>query len=156
MTFFGRVKLNKLVWRAYFKSFYERHQPITGRIYQKLEFGPALIEMIPVMNDLLRDGELEIRFHGDKKEFRPVAKVDPALNLFSPQDIDYLLESLRHYWDMTGTETSDQSHGIAWRSRNIGDLMPYEASYFNDDPLPEEKLHRLANIALNNKLPRSH
>jgi hypothetical protein len=55
MAFFGRIKLNKILWRADFKSFYERRQPVTGRTYQKLEFGPALVEMWPVMNDLLRD-----------------------------------------------------------------------------------------------------
>jgi hypothetical protein len=48
---------------------------------------------------------------------------------------------------MTGTETSDESHGIAWKSREIGDAIPYEAAYFEDKPLSSSALERLAGIA---------
>jgi hypothetical protein len=149
MTFFGRIKLNKIIWRADFRSFYERHQPVTGRTYQKLKWGPALIEMMPVMQDLFREDLLieESEVHHGKTEYRPIAKVDPILRLFSPEDIEYLDESLRHYWDKTGTESSDESHGVAWRSRQIGDAIPYEAAYFEDKPLPKATLQRLAGIA---------
>jgi len=146
MAFFGRVKLNKILWRADFKSFYERRQPVTGRAYQKLAFGPALLEMWPVMNDLLREDLLieEPRAQGEMTEHRPIAKAEPVLRCFSPEDIEYLDESLRHYWNMTGTETSDESHGTAWKTRNIGDAIPYEAAYFEDKPLPQATLQRLA------------
>jgi Protein of unknown function (DUF4065) len=149
MKFFGRTKLHKILWRADFRSFYERRQPVTGRMYQKLEFGPAVVEMAPVMQELLRSNYLveEPRVHGTKPEYRPVPKVEPILRFFSPDDIDYLAESLRHYWDMTGTETSDESHGIAWKSRMIGDPIPYEAAYFEDKPLSSSALERLAGIA---------
>jgi hypothetical protein len=149
MKFFGRVKLNKIIWRADFRSFYARHQPVTGRTYQKLKWGPALIEMMPVMQDLFREDLLieEPELHGGKTEYRPVAKADPVLRLFSPEDIEYLDESLRHYWDKTGTETSDESHGIAWKAHVIGDAIPYEAAYFEDKPLPKATLQRLAEHA---------
>jgi hypothetical protein len=149
MTFFGRTKLHKILWRADFRSFYERRQPITGRMYQKLEFGPALIEMLPVMQELLKTAALieEPRLHGENTEYRPVPQVEPVLKFFSPEDLEYLGESLRHYWSMTGTETSDESHGIAWKSRHIGDLIPYEASFFEDKHLSVPTLQKLANLA---------
>ncbi len=150
MALFGRIKLNKILWRADFKSFYERGQPVTGRTYQKLEWGPALIEMWPIMNDLLREGLLVEEEHivpGDKAEHRPITKADPVLRLFSPEDIEYLDESLHHYWNMTGMESSDKSHGTAWKTRNIGDAIPYEAAYFEDKPLPKTTLQRLAEQA---------
>lgn len=151
MEYFGRVKLNKIIWRADFLSFFQRRQPVTGRTYQKLKQGPALIEITPVMHDLLRDGFLieETRLHGRRQEHRPVAKADPVLKLFSPEDLEFLDESLRHYWTMTGTETSDESHGIAWKTHQIGDAIPYEASYFEDKPLPETTLRRIAKDARN-------
>ena len=154
MKFFGRIKLNKIIWRADFRSFYERHQPVTGRTYQKLKWGPALIEMMPVMQDLFREDLLveEPEQHGGKTEYRPVAKADPVLRLFSPEDIEFLDESLRHYWNKTGTEASDESHGIAWKSRQIGDAIPYEAAYFEDKPLPKATLQRLAEHARRLKL----
>jgi Protein of unknown function (DUF4065) len=149
MKFFGRIKLNKIIWRADFRSFYERRQPVTGRTYQKLQWGPALTEMMPIMNDLLREGLLieEPQSRGGKKEFRPVAKADPVLRLFSAEDLEFLDESLHHYWDKTGSEASDESHGVAWKSRNIGDAIPYEAAYFEDKALPKATLKRLAERA---------
>lgn len=150
MGFFGRIKLNKILWRADFRSFYERGQPVTGRPYQKLEWGPALTEMVLVMHDLLREDLLteETQVHGERTEYRPVAKVDPVLKFFSPEDLEFLDESLRHYWDMTGTESSDESHGIAWQTRNIGDGIPYESSFFEDRPLPHGTLQKLARLAV--------
>lgn len=149
MVFFGRIKLNKILWRADFRSFYERGQPVTGRTYQKLELGPAPEEMVPVMNDLLREGSLfeEPRQHGDATEQRPVPKADPVLTIFSAEDIQYLDESLHHYWEMTGTESSDESHGIAWKTRELGEGIPYEAAYFEDRPLPNRTISRFAKLA---------
>lgn len=157
MKFFGRIKLNKILWRADFRSFYERHQPVTGRAYQKLEWGPALIEMLPVLQELLRDGALvqEPRAHAGNTEYRPIPKAEPNLRFFSPDDLDYLDESLRHYWSMTGTESSDESHGIAWKSRMIGDAIPYEAAYFEDKPLPNAALQKFAGIARKSNLRSS-
>ena len=149
MTFFGRIKLNKILWRADFRSFYERRQPVTGRTYQKLPLGPAPIEMVPVLYELRQEGLLseESRMHGSKEEHRPIATTEPVLKFFSPEDIEYLDESLRHYWNMTGAETSDESHGIAWKTRSVGDAIPYEASFFNDKPLSRKALQKLADIA---------
>ncbi len=154
MRFFGRIKLNKILWRADFRSFYERHQPVTGRTYQRLPWGPALIEMLPVMQDLLREGALtqEARVDAGNTEYRPVAKVEPALKLFSPEDLEYLDESVHHYRNMTGAESSDESHGVAWKSRMDGDAIPYEAVYFEDKPLPQAELDKLATIARKSKL----
>ena len=42
---FGKVKLNKILWRADFKAFAERRVPLTGRTYQKLAAVPAPLEM---------------------------------------------------------------------------------------------------------------
>jgi hypothetical protein len=149
MMFFGRIKLNKILWRADFKSFYERGQPVTGRTYQKLEWGPALEEMVPVINDLLRERLMveEPRQRGDTIEHRAVPRADPVLKFFSPEDIAYLNESVRHYWDMTGTESSDESHGIAWKTRNLNEGIPYEAAYFEDRLLPNSTLERFADLA---------
>jgi hypothetical protein len=85
--------------------------------------------------------------YGNATEYRPIAKADPVLKFFSPEDLEFLDESLRHYWDMTGMESSDESHGVAWKSREIGDPIPYEAAYFEDKPLPKAALQRLAETA---------
>jgi|GraSoiStandDraft_4_1057263.scaffolds.fasta_scaffold198494_2 hypothetical protein len=149
MQLFDRIKLNKILWRADFRAFYERRQPVTGRTYQRLPWGPALIEMLPVMQELMKEGALteEARVHGGSTEYRPIAKAEPVLKFFSREDLEYLDESIEHYRNMTGTERDDQAHGIAWKSRNDGDAIPYEAAYFEDKPLPQASLERLARIA---------
>jgi len=97
----------------------------------------------------LREGALtqEARVDAGNTEYRPVAKVEPVLKLFSPEDLEYLDESVHHYWNMTGAESSDESHGVAWKSRMDGDAIPYEAAYFEDRPLPQAVLDKLARIA---------
>ena len=117
-------------------------------MYQRLQFGPAPVEMPPVMNELLRDGLVrqERREVFGHTEHRSVPLVDPVLNFFSKDDVAFLDESIGHYWAMTGMETSDESHGVAWKSRSDGDLIPYEASYFEDAPLRDTTLENLAKV----------
>ncbi|MER9402708.1 Panacea domain-containing protein [Mesorhizobium caraganae] len=149
MERFGAIKLNKILWRADFRSYFERLTPVTGRQYQRIKLGPAPVEMAPVVNEMLRDHLLRIdpRQIGPHVEARHVALVDPVLNFFSPDDLKYWDEAISHYWNMTGAETSDHSHGIAWRSRENGDPMPYQSAFFEDEPLPPAGLSRFASMA---------
>ena len=147
--FFGLVKLNKIIWRADFESLAQRGQPVTGRQYQRLKQGPAPVEMLPVLNELQANGLLLLKKvpQGNYEEQRPIALEDPVLNLFSPQDIECLDRSILSYWEMTGKEASDVSHGIAWRSREDGEAMPYELAYLSDQPLGRSQQTRLLKMA---------
>src|SRR5260370_40915264 len=74
---FGLTKLNKIIWRADFTSYAERGVPVTGRAYQRLKFGPAPIEMLPVLNELEQRGDieyLETEFGDEIAEKRVIAK----------------------------------------------------------------------------------
>lgn len=149
MPRFGAIKLNKILWRADFRSYYEREVPVTGRQYQRLELGPAPVEMPPVVLGLLREGLLRIDrvSVAGKVEHRHIALADPVLQFFSPQDIDYLDEAIAHYYDMSGSESSDESHGVAWRTRSNGDPMPYQLAFLDDNPLPVATMQRAVELA---------
>ena len=149
MDHFGAIKLNKILWRADFRSYAARGIPVTGRQYQRLSMGPAPVEMPPVINDLLRAGALTIerRTIGRHEEKRHVARVEPVLRAFSQEDLDYVDEAIEHYRHLTGTEASDESHGVAWKTRQDGDPMPYQSAYFEDGPLPPATLDKLTAIA---------
>jgi hypothetical protein len=149
MEFFGAIKLNKILWRADFKSYAERQVPVTGRQYQRLSMGPAPVEMPPVVNDLLRSDAIVIerRQVGRHVEKRHIAKVAPVLRAFSAEDLDYLDEAIEHYRYLTGSEASDDSHGVAWKTREDGDPMPYQSAYFEDRPLSVSTLDKLESIA---------
>ncbi|WP_315738037.1 MULTISPECIES: Panacea domain-containing protein [unclassified Bradyrhizobium] len=146
--FFGLVKLNKIIWHADFESFTQRGQPVTGRMYQKLRQGPAPVEMLPVLNDLQAEGHLKISriLKGHHYEQRPVALSDPFLTIFSRQDLDYLDRAVAAYWDLTAKEVSEKSHGVAWRTRENGEPMPYQSAYLSDEPIGAGQRGRLLKL----------
>ena len=149
---FGLVKLNKIIWRADFESFAQRGQPVTGRQYQRLPQGPAAVEMLPVLDELQADGLLRIEKTRivDHDEHRPIALADPVLTLFSRGDLDCLDRAVSAYWDKSGRETSDISHGVAWNSRTDGEPMPYELAYLSDTPIGAGQRGRLLKMAMEN------
>jgi hypothetical protein len=147
---FGLVKLNKILWRADFESFAQRGQPVTGRQYQRLPQGPAPVEMLPVLNELQADGLLQIDRVRivDFEEQRPVGLAEPNITLFSRGDLDFLDRAISAYWDKSGREVSDISHGVAWSSRSDGEAMPYELAYLSDEPIGAGQKARLLKLAI--------
>ena len=141
--YFGLTKLNKILWSADFNSFAERGQPVTGRTYQRLEFGPAPVEMLPVLTEMQNTEKLKIEIT-TIQEKRPIALVEPMLRDFSPSDIDHLERAIAVFWGATGKETSDRSHGVAWMTRKDGDQMPYELAYFSDEAVREPFLKKVS------------
>jgi hypothetical protein len=141
--YFGLVKLNKMLWRADFSSFLERHFPVTGRPYQKLEFGPAPVEMKPILRDLETEGRIAYVQTDIPNEQRPIPTSKVIIENLSPRDISFLDEAIEHYRNMTASATSRDSHGVAWRTRSIGEQIPYEAAIFDDRPLPQDLEHKL-------------
>ena len=153
---FGLVKLNKILWKADFSAFAERGIPVTGRAYQRLALGPAPVEMMPLQAEMIQEGLLELnpfffgkdQRGGDIIEYRPIAKVSPVLRLFSADDLSYVDASIAYYRPLTGRETSDDSHGIAWSSRNDLDPMPYESAFLSDEELKGRQLKRIVDMGI--------
>ena len=108
--------------------------------------------MLPVLDELQADGLLRIERIRivDHDEHRPIALADPVLTLFSRGDLDYLDRAISAYWDKSGRETSDISHGIAWNSRTDGEPMPYELAYLSDTPVGAGQRGRLLKLAMEN------
>lgn len=153
--FFGATKLNKIIWKADFDSFAERHVPVTGREYLKQQFGPALREMLPVQRDMHRDNliRFERRDFGDETvEERTIALASADMSLFSEQDLIFVKRSIAHYWEMTGTESSDESHGIAWKTRAIGQSIPYESALLSEIRPPQAQWERLQALVASRRL----
>lgn len=144
-TYFGLTKLNKILWKADFEAFAARQRPITGRSYQRLPLGPALREMVPLLKEMLRDGilQLEIVYYGkdeegrDVEEKRPKAAAEPKLSYFTEEDMGFVERAIAYYWTKTGRETSDDSHGVAWKARKHKSAMYYELSYLSDDQITD-------------------
>lgn len=147
---FGLIKLNKILWKSDFDAFAARGVPVTGRDYQRLELGPAPKEITPLYRDMLRDGLIRvdtIDFGDDVVEKRTVPLVPFDLSLFTEDDISFVDAAIVYYWRMTGTETSDDSHGTAWKTHNNGDPLPYELARLAEKPLLPDAEARIARRA---------
>jgi hypothetical protein len=139
---FGKLKLNKILWKADFDAFAKRGVPVTGRSYQRLENGPAPIEMPPVLAELVDAGELRFditTFGGGMAEERPLATRPARLSkFFSEDDLAFVDAAIEYFWDMSATASSDASHGLAWKTRGDLTAMPYEAAYLSDEEATDE------------------
>ena len=145
-SYFGLVKLNKILWRADFQSYRERKIPVTGRQYQRQPQGPVAVDMPPLLSDMLGAGLLDWGETSVPNERRPTALANPVMRWFSPDDISYLDEAIAHYEHMSATDASSQSHGAAWDVREDGDPMPYESALLADGNLPAEVSEKILRI----------
>ena len=147
-TFFGLTKLNKILWKADFSAYASRRVPVTGRQYQRLQQGPAPVEMLPVLQDLLRDGHIHIenRQQGALSEKRPISLVDPFLRYFSADDLAYLDAAIDYYRSHSGRGVSKDSHGIAWKTRDNGAPMAYDLALLSDDKMTEDDKQRFLSL----------
>lgn len=148
---FGLIKLNKILWKSDFTSYAEREVPISGRRYQREKFGPIPKDMKPLHRDMAQKGQISVEhiyFDENIVEHRTIPLIDPDLTMFTEADIAYIDRSVRYYWDMTGMETSDDSHGVAWKTRANGEAIPYEAAFLSDEPVRPNQLRRLQVLAL--------
>lgn len=134
---FGAIKLNKILWRSDFDAFAARGVPVTGRPYQRLELGPAPVEMVPLRDEMLQQGLIatERVIIADVVEHRTIALAKPNLRHFSEDDLQFVVETILYYWNKTGTEASDDSHGVAWSTRANNEPMPYELAHLSDNSL---------------------
>lgn len=133
---FGKIKMNKIIWKSDFDAYAARRVPVTGRAYQRLKFGPAPIEMAPLYGEMVQDDLITVKrvdLGVNFIEHRTIPIVKPELNkFFSQDDLRFVEEAIEYYWELTGEEASDDSRGVAWRSRVDGDPMPYELALLSD------------------------
>lgn len=145
-TRFGQTKLHKILWRADFQAFAARGVPVTGRKYQRLPQGPCLHEMVPVQADMIQAGLIYVSVsdlgNGFTEE-RVVPYYEPRQSLLSDKDLFYLDAAILHYWDKTARETSDESHGVIWKTHGDRQTLPYELALLTDQEPGDEQLRRL-------------
>lgn len=147
---YGKVKLNKILWRADFLSFKEKQVPVTGSGYEKLAVGPAPLHIEDVLDDMLANGEIRIDERGaggDYIEHRIASLRQPDLRYFSRIDLRFVEDSIQYYWSKSATTASELSNKTAWNVCNFTELMPYESVFLSDEKLTraeKEKLHSLA------------
>ena len=148
---FGATKLNKILYHSDFRSFERFGVPLTGMAYQKLQFGPAPRALLPVIRELSSEGAVREAppQDGPFGQKRTVALRGAYLDHFTRDELDLVDEVIRECWGKSAATVSDESHGVAWRARNIGESIPYEAVFLSDERPTEDDVSDLK--ALNEK-----
>jgi hypothetical protein len=138
----GSTKLNKLMFFADFRAFEQTGVPITGARYQKLEWGPAARELLPMRNELLRDEEARLVQEGKADVLVPASGGDVRRSVLSDTDrriADEIFEELRPY---NAIAASDYSHlkSAGWNVVELHEDIPYESAFVITDPPPAEAI----------------
>jgi len=139
---FGAIKLNKILYYSDFRAFERFGVPITGTRYFRLPKGPAPKAMIPIHDELQREGALkiEIRYIGDYRQKRTIALRSPILEHFTGDELLLVDEVINDLWNQNAKEVSDASHDIRWRTLRHGDEIPYEFAFLSNDPISESEI----------------
>ena len=143
---FGSVKLNKLLFFADFEAYRTLGHPLTGAHYQKLRWGPAAIEFLPLQDELLSDGlaTVETRERGGYEQRVTIAIAEPDLRLFSPEEIavvDRVLERLREHGAVGVSQLSHQ-RSAGWNLVEEGEIIPYDTAFISmDEPSVQLREH---------------
>lgn len=146
---FGVVKLNKTLFHSDMLSFRRHGTPITGSKYKKDERGPVPVHVLPVQKQMEQRNEIRVvpeDMYG-RTQRRIVPLRQPNLALFSGRDIAIIDEIIQALWTKTGTQVSEESHGVQWNTRALQDWIPYEASYLSDEPITPADVERTAVLA---------
>lgn len=125
---FGAIKLNKLLFYADFLAYLNFGKPLTGQEYFRLPKGPAPRRWVPVRNQMIEDGEIQIKskeyFGFPQNRVVPLRKA--KLSVFTAEEIDLVDKVIEFHRGKTAAEISDESHGfIGWALAKDQETIPY-------------------------------
>lgn len=146
----GATKLNKIPYFADLAHLRRYGMPITGAVYRKLEQGPVLHQMLPIIEHLERQGAAKTvtRDYFGHQQKRVVALRDPDLSLFSAEEIATVDSIIRQFWGVTATEVSKHSHEDAgWLAVAEGEEIPYSLAFVTEPEITEAVAKRARELA---------
>ena len=128
---FGMTKLNKLLFFCDFKAFRSLGHSITGARYQKLPWGPAALEFLPLLEELVSEQRARVETHprGDYEQRRTVS-TGANTSVFTTEElalIDSILDELRQL-DATSVSNLSHEQSAGWNLVEERDLIPYETA----------------------------
>jgi hypothetical protein len=148
---FGATKLNKLLFFCDFYAYAYLGEPITGAEYQKLKDGPAPRRLLPVQNDLEREGAVRVvnRERMIYTQKVTVAQRPPDLSVFSPAQLELVEEVLDIFRRYDASTISEVSHRVSagWNLAGLGEEIPYETALISMDPAPPEAIEMGREVA---------
>ncbi len=148
---FGATKLNKILYFSDFIAYGRWGAAITDAEYQNLPKGPAPRRLIPVRDQLVKDGALAIQPVGlgtGYTQIRTVNLREPDLSVFRANDIALVDEVIEGLNSLNANNVSDLSHKlVGWKSTVVGDTINYATIFLSDEPLSEAEQKRARELS---------
>ena len=131
-TFFGAVKLNKILFFSDFIAYLVLGKAITGTKYFALPEGPAPRRLLPIRDAMISDNQIviqQVSLFGEYLQERTIALKQPKLDIFTASQIaivDWVIDRLR---GKTAKEASEESHKfLGWKIAKDKETIPYGAA----------------------------
>lgn len=148
--YFGKTKLNKILFYSDFIAYAHTGEPITGQEYMRIQHGPGARKLKPTLADMEEKGELKVRRERrhDLHQERVVALRQPVRELFSDWHLGIVDQVIQSLWGRTNSEVSLISHAnIGWKLARHKETIPYETMFLSDRPLTEAELEHGRQLA---------
>jgi len=129
----GQTVLYKLLYFCDFDYYEKFEEQLIGAKYIKNHFGPTPIAFRRIVNDMIKNGEIEeIKtkyFCHDQTKYLPVKKAN--LKNLSAREIQHIDEVLNRLANKSAAELSDLSHkDVPWITAEEGQEVDYEAVFY--------------------------
>lgn len=142
--YFGKTKLVKLLYMSDFEAFREHGKPVTGHKYIKWDNGPVPENLNQLLDDMRSKGEIviqDVEFGYSHPQQRVIPLRPANLEAFTGSDIATVNALIQEHANRTGTEMAAMTHGIAWKSTDQNEPIPYEASILSDEALSQSDIN---------------
>lgn len=140
--FFGRTKLNKLLFYIDFTAHARLGYSVTGKKYQKLPHGPALRAMKPVLDEMEHAGQIVTEARGfDYVRQVPLAHVEPENSVFAYEELEIIRGVIERFRGVSGTRASEQCYSdypVAMFEE--GEEIPYSLAIVGNDAATEDEI----------------
>jgi len=137
----GSTKLNKVLWIAEIKNYYESGKSITGARYVRRQYGPVPAAILPILEELEREGTLtpEKSTFGGYTQRRFIVHRDADVDFLSAEErarVDEIIEFVcdRH----TAKSISDATHDEIWQLAADGEEIPHFTIFSRAAEITEE------------------
>jgi len=141
--FFGRTKLNKILFFCDFLAYRDLGKSISGDTYVKQPYGPVPTHIEKVFKQLIdtREMAVSVGVLGAYVQNKPVALKTADLGLFTPQEISLIDHIIVNLWNSTAKDVSDLSHEfVGWSLAGMGEVIPYETVLLKESEVTPEDI----------------
>ncbi len=132
----GETVLHKLLYFIDFDYYEKYEESLMGATYIKNNHGPTSIELMSIIANMQKSGEIEAvksqYFKYEQKKYLPRKR--PNLAAFSAREIAHIDDVLARLSDKNAKEIENYSHeDIPWKSAQEGKSISYESVFYRDE-----------------------